>query len=68
MTIHDIQPGTPDQNAYTERVARRRYATQAEARADLFDYIEVFYNRQRRHSLLQYRSPAAYENELNGLP
>ena len=50
-----------------ERVTRRRYVTRAEARADLFDYLEVFYNRQRRHSLLGYRSPAAYENELHGL-
>ena len=50
-----------------ERVSRRRYLTRAAARADLFDYIEVFYNRQRRHSLLQYQSPAAYERILNGL-
>ena len=35
-----------------ERVYRRRYRSRAEARADLFDYIEAFYNRQRRHSLL----------------
>lgn len=50
-----------------ERVARRHYATRADARADFFDYIEVFYNRQRRHSPLAYRSPTAYENELNAL-
>jgi len=29
-------------------------------RSDLFDYIEVFYNRQRLHSVLSYKSPAAY--------
>ena len=45
-----------------ERVYRRRYRSRAEARADLFDYIEIFYNRQRRHSLLGQRSPAEYES------
>lgn len=49
-----------------ERVYRRRYRSRAEARADLFDYIEVFYNRQRRHSLLGQRSPAEYESALAG--
>jgi transposase InsO family protein len=33
----------------------------AEAKEKLFDYIEVFYNRQRRHSSLDYVSPAGYE-------
>jgi transposase InsO family protein len=37
------------------------YATRAEARASIFEYIEVFYNRQRRHSTLGYVSPAEYE-------
>ena len=37
------------------------YATREEARGSLFEYIEVFYNRQRLHSTLGYRSPAAYE-------
>jgi putative transposase len=37
------------------------YATRAEAKASLFEYIEVFYNRQRRHSTLGYVSPAEYE-------
>ena len=49
-----------------ERVYRRRYRSRAEARADLFDYIEVFYNRQRRHSLLGQQSPAEYESALVG--
>ena len=40
-----------------ERVHGRRYATRAEATADIFEYIEVFYNRKRRHSTLGYRSP-----------
>jgi len=37
------------------------FATRAEARAALFEYIEVFYNGQRRHSALGYVSPAEYE-------
>jgi transposase InsO family protein len=37
------------------------FATRAEARAALFEYIEVFYNVQRRHSSLGYVSPAEYE-------
>jgi putative transposase len=37
------------------------FATRAEAKGALFDYIEVFYNQKRRHSALGYISPAAYE-------
>lgn len=37
------------------------YETRAQARTDIFFYIEAFYNRQRRHSTLGYVSPAAYE-------
>lgn len=44
-----------------ELVNRRRYRTRAEARLDIFWYIEAFYNRQRRHSSLDYLSPLAYE-------
>jgi putative transposase len=40
-----------------ERVHGKSYATRAAAQADLFEYIEVFYNRSRRHSTLGYRSP-----------
>lgn len=43
-----------------ERVHGTRYATRDEAVADLFDYIEVFYNRNRRHSTLGYQSPARF--------
>lgn len=39
----------------------RRFATRAEARQAIFEYIEVFYNRERLHSSLNYRSPAEYE-------
>ena len=44
-----------------ELVYHRRYATRNEATQDIFEYIEVFYNRQRRHSTLGYHSPAEYE-------
>jgi putative transposase len=43
-----------------ERVHGTRYATRADAVADLFDYIEVFYNRSRRHSTLGYHSPVQF--------
>jgi putative transposase len=38
----------------TERVKRKTYRTRDEARADVFDYIERFYNPRRRHSTLGY--------------
>lgn len=44
-----------------ERIKKRIYKTRELARADVFDYIEVFYNRQRRHSHLGGVSPEAYE-------
>jgi putative transposase len=43
-----------------ERVHGARYPTHDAARVDLFDYIEVFYNRSRRHSTLGYQSPIQY--------
>jgi len=44
-----------------ERVYRRRYRTRTEARQDLFDYIERFYNRQRPHASAGRMSPLQYE-------
>jgi putative transposase len=44
-----------------ELVYQRRYVAREEARQATFEYIEVFYNRQRRHSTLSYHSPAEYE-------
>jgi transposase InsO family protein len=45
----------------TERVHHRIYGTRAEARRDLFQYIEGFYNSRRLHSALGYISPAFAE-------
>jgi transposase InsO family protein len=44
-----------------EHVYHQRYPTREEAKQDIFRWIEVFYNRQRRHSTLGYRSPAEFE-------
>jgi putative transposase len=46
-----------------ERVNRRNYRTRAEARADVFDYIERFYNRQRGHSYTGGLPPARYAEQ-----
>jgi len=45
-----------------------RYKSRDLARSCLFDYIEIFYNRQRLHSSLGYHSPLAYEQQYNRLP
>jgi putative transposase len=42
---------------------RRSFRTRQEARSEVFDYIEVFYNRERLHSTLGYRSPEEYERD-----
>lgn len=44
-----------------ERMAHCQYATRQEARADVVDYIEMFYNSRRKHSYLGYISPNEYE-------
>jgi transposase InsO family protein len=45
----------------TELVMHCDYKTRDQARACLFDYMEVFYNRQRRHSTIYYVAPLAFE-------
>lgn len=47
----------------TERIGKTVYRTRDDARADVFDYIERFYNTVRRHSTLGYRSPVEYERQ-----
>ena len=45
----------------TEPAKRKTYRTRDEAKADVFDYIERFYNPKRRHSTLGYLSPMEFE-------
>ena len=47
-----------------EVIEQADWHTRAEARAAIFEYIEVWYNRQRRHSTLGYLSPLDYESQL----
>jgi putative transposase len=49
----------------TERTARKVYHTRDQARADVFDYIERFYNPRRRHSTIGYLSPREFENRAS---
>ena len=48
-----------------ELIYRRCFDTHAQARTQIFDYIEVFYNRQRAHSALDYNSPVDFETKNN---
>ena len=47
-----------------ELAAERRYASRREARTELFEYIEVFYNRQRIHQSLGYRTPQHVDDQV----
>jgi len=51
------------EEAQTERIARKMYRTRDEAKADVFDYIERFYNPKRRHSTIGYMSPMEFERQ-----
>jgi putative transposase len=68
------RPGNCYDNAFIESfwstlkyelVYHHRFATRAEARTAIFDYIETFYNRSRLHSSLAYTSPLQFESQLN---
>jgi len=48
-----------------ERVKRKIYSTRQEARNDIFDYIEMFYNSKRRHSFNNQLSPVEFENRFH---
>ena len=48
----------------TERTARKTYRTRDDAKADVFDYIERFYNPRRRHSTIGYLSPLEFEEQM----
>ena len=49
----------------TEQVVFTKYRTRAEAKQDIIDYIEMFYNSKRSHSYLGYVSPLEFEQEQN---
>jgi putative transposase len=48
-----------------ELIYHHRFATLAQARTAVFDYIEIFYNRTRLHSSLAYQTPINFESQLN---
>ena len=48
-----------------ELIYHHRFATRAQARTAIFDYVEAFYNRTRLHSSLDYQSPINFESKLN---
>ena len=48
----------------TEHIYFEQFTTRKEAELSIFDYIEIFYNRQRRHSSLGYKSPVEFEHQL----
>jgi transposase InsO family protein len=53
-------------NLKNELTHHRDFHTRKQARSEIFDYIEIFYNRQRAHATLQYMSPLDYESSSNG--
>jgi transposase InsO family protein len=74
MTASMSRPGNCYDNAVAESffgtlkselVHRRRFATRAQARGEVFEWIECWYNRRRRHSSLGYLSPEAFEAQCN---
>lgn len=51
-----------------ECVERTSFVSRAQARQSIFEYIECFYNRERRHSTLKYLSPVEYEQQMSSFP
>ena len=49
-----------------ERIRRRTYKTREDARSDVFDYIEMFYNPKRKHARNGMLSPADFEGQQAG--
>ncbi|RCW41712.1 integrase-like protein [Halanaerobium sp. MA284_MarDTE_T2] len=48
---------------YTRHDCQKDYKTRKQVKQDIFEYIAVYYNRIRMHSMLNYKSPENYENE-----
>ena len=51
----------------TEHVHQIRFRTREEAKAAVFEYIEIFYNRQRLHAAVGYRTPAEARASMEGI-
>lgn len=49
----------------TEHIYQKRFTTREEAKKSIFEYVEIFYNKQRMHSFLGYLSPEEYEKNWN---
>jgi len=74
ITVSMSRKGNPYDNAVVESffsnlknelTHHRSFIDQSQARSEIFNYIEIFYNRQRAHAALQYISPVAYEERSN---
>jgi transposase InsO family protein len=66
VTQAEVEAGRRDGLSTAEReelVHRQTFPTRAAARGAIFEFIEVFHNRGRLHSTLNYRTPAEYEEE-----
>ena len=70
------RPGCPYDNSCAESffatikkecIYRRKYVTLEEVKADVFEYVELFYNRKRMHASLGYLSPVEYRLKYDGL-
>ena len=48
----------------TELTSQQTYVTRAQAKSAIFEYVEVFYNKIRRHSTIDYCSPSDYEKKF----
>ena len=55
-----LKTGAPEASLKTELVHHRRYRTRSEAAREIAEYIDLFYNRERRQARLGYLSPVAY--------
>ncbi|OAT58912.1 transposase [Obesumbacterium proteus ATCC 12841] len=51
-----------------QRIKKKIYGTREEARSDIFDYIEMFYNSRRRHGSSDQMSPNEYEQQYHQRP
>ena len=73
QTFHSLGPGPAIEQRCSnsffsslkyELVYHHHFATLAQARTAIFDYIEIFYNRTRLHSSLAYQTPINFESQL----